>query len=141
MDHEQPPTNQTINATQMERAPSKIPRDNLNISCDFSDTTSNNPSSYTSFAIRRRRNQRRLRHGITINTQINARNVIITIRFLIANEYLIFMAAYQKILQLAYTEEFLEIIAHDKLSIKFKEIAEGSKKLSVKKLLVIPSST
>ncbi|PKC60981.1 hypothetical protein RhiirA1_467242 [Rhizophagus irregularis] len=68
MDHEQPPTNQTINATQMERAPSKIPRDNLNISCDFSDTTSNNPSSYTSFAIRRRRNQRRLRHEITINT-------------------------------------------------------------------------
>ncbi|PKY51882.1 hypothetical protein RhiirA4_546821 [Rhizophagus irregularis] len=44
--------------------------------------------------------------------------------------------AYQKILQLAYTEEFLEIfvinllIAHDKLSVKFKEIAEGSKKLS-----------
>jgi hypothetical protein len=70
MNHEQPPTNQTINATQMERAPSKIPRDNLNISCDFSDTTSNNPSSYTSFVIRRRRNQRRLRHGITINTYI-----------------------------------------------------------------------
>ena len=67
MDHEQSPTNQSINATQMERAPSKIPCDNLNISCDFSDTTSNNPSSYASFAIRRRRNQRRLRHVITIN--------------------------------------------------------------------------
>ncbi|CAG8713676.1 hypothetical protein GLOIN_2v1785898 [Rhizophagus irregularis DAOM 181602=DAOM 197198] len=58
MDNEQPPTNH-------ERAPSKIPCNNLN-TCDFSDTTSNNPSSYASFAIRRRRNQRRLRH-ITIN--------------------------------------------------------------------------
>ncbi|CAG8595024.1 hypothetical protein RhiirA5_425215 [Rhizophagus irregularis] len=52
MDNEQQPTNQ-------ERAPSENPRD--------SDTTSNNPSSYASFAIRRRRNQRRLRHEITIN--------------------------------------------------------------------------
>ncbi|PKY48299.1 hypothetical protein RhiirA4_463863 [Rhizophagus irregularis] len=60
MDNEQQPTNQ-------ERAPSENPRDNLNTSCDFSDTTSNNPSSYASFAIRRRRNQRRLRHEITIN--------------------------------------------------------------------------
>ncbi|RGB28573.1 hypothetical protein C1646_767648 [Rhizophagus diaphanus] len=60
MDNEQQPTNQ-------ERAPTEIPRDNLNTSCDFSDTTSKNPSSYASFAIRRRRNQRRLRHGITIN--------------------------------------------------------------------------
>ncbi|CAB4434781.1 unnamed protein product [Rhizophagus irregularis] len=56
MDNEQQPTNRTINATQMERAP-----------CDFSDTTSNNSSSYASLTIRRRRNQRRLRHGITIN--------------------------------------------------------------------------
>ncbi|CAB4383363.1 unnamed protein product [Rhizophagus irregularis] len=48
--------------------PSKIPCNNLN-TCDFSDTTSNNPSSYASFAIRRRRNQRRLRH-ITINMYI-----------------------------------------------------------------------
>ncbi|CAB4383400.1 unnamed protein product [Rhizophagus irregularis] len=53
-----------------ERAPSEIPCDNLNTSCNFSDTTSNNPSSYTSFAIRRRRNQRRLRHEITINVHI-----------------------------------------------------------------------
>ncbi|CAB4480403.1 unnamed protein product [Rhizophagus irregularis] len=63
MDNEQPPTNQ-------ERAPSEIPCDNLNTSCDFLDTTSNNPSSYASFAIRRRRYQRRLRHGITINMYI-----------------------------------------------------------------------
>ncbi|CAB4434746.1 unnamed protein product [Rhizophagus irregularis] len=63
MDNEQQPTNRTIDATQMEHVPSKIPCDNLNISCDFSDTT----PSYASFAIRRRRNQRRLRHGITIN--------------------------------------------------------------------------
>ncbi|CAB4434790.1 unnamed protein product [Rhizophagus irregularis] len=60
MDNEQQPTNRTINATQMECAP-----------CDFSDTTSNNLSSYASLTIRRRRNQRRLRHGITIN---NIRN-------------------------------------------------------------------
>ncbi|PKY45975.1 hypothetical protein RhiirA4_460721 [Rhizophagus irregularis] len=62
MDNEQPSTNQ-------ERAPSEIPCDNLNTSCcNFSDTTSNNPSSYDdSFASRRRRNQRRLRHEITIN--------------------------------------------------------------------------
>ncbi|PKY56758.1 hypothetical protein RhiirA4_477280 [Rhizophagus irregularis] len=53
--------------TNQERAPSEIPCDNLNTSCNFSDTTSNNPSSYASFAIRRRRNQRRLRHEITIN--------------------------------------------------------------------------
>ncbi|PKB96895.1 hypothetical protein RhiirA5_434065 [Rhizophagus irregularis] len=52
MDNEQQPTNQ-------ERAPTENPRDNLNTSsCDFSDTTSNNPSSYASFAIRRRRTQR-----------------------------------------------------------------------------------
>ena len=57
MDNEQSPTNQAT----------EIPSDNLNTSCDFSDTTSNNPSSYASFAIRRRRNQRRLRHEITIN--------------------------------------------------------------------------
>ncbi|CAB4383397.1 unnamed protein product [Rhizophagus irregularis] len=64
MDNEQQPTNQ-------ERAPTENPRDNLNTSsCDFSDTTSNNPSSYASFAIRRRRNQRRLRHEITINMHI-----------------------------------------------------------------------
>ncbi|CAB4383376.1 uncharacterized protein OCT59_009513 [Rhizophagus irregularis] len=50
--------------------PSKIPCDNLNTSCDFSDTTFKNPSSYASFAIRRRRNQRRLRHEITINMYI-----------------------------------------------------------------------
>ncbi|GBC24967.2 hypothetical protein GLOIN_2v1785898 [Rhizophagus irregularis DAOM 181602=DAOM 197198] len=56
MDNEQQPTNRTINATQMECAP-----------CDYSDTTSNNLSSYASLTIRRRRNQRRLRHGITIN--------------------------------------------------------------------------
>ncbi|CAB4383388.1 unnamed protein product [Rhizophagus irregularis] len=69
MDNEQQPTNRTIDATQMERAPSKISCDNLNISCDFSDTT----PSYVSFAIRRRRNQRRLRrlrHEITINMYI-----------------------------------------------------------------------
>ncbi|PKK66966.1 hypothetical protein RhiirC2_784138 [Rhizophagus irregularis] len=54
MDNEQQPTNRTINATQIEHAP-----------CDFSDTTSNNSSSYASLTIRRRRNQRRLR--ITIN--------------------------------------------------------------------------
>ncbi|CAB4480391.1 unnamed protein product [Rhizophagus irregularis] len=68
MDNEQP-TNRTIDATQMERALSKIPCDNLNISCDFLDTT----PSYVSFAIRRRRNQRRLRrlrHEITINMYI-----------------------------------------------------------------------
>ncbi|PKY39868.1 hypothetical protein RhiirA4_453143 [Rhizophagus irregularis] len=59
MDNEQQPTNRTINATQMECAP-----------CDFSDTTSNNLSSYASLTIRRRRNQRRLRHGITINNII-----------------------------------------------------------------------
>ncbi|CAB4495759.1 unnamed protein product [Rhizophagus irregularis] len=46
--------------------PSKIPCDNLNTFCDFS---ANNPSSYASFAIRRRRNQRRLRHE-TINMYI-----------------------------------------------------------------------
>ncbi|CAB4434861.1 unnamed protein product [Rhizophagus irregularis] len=39
MDNEQQPTNRTIDATQMEHVPSKIPCDNLNISCDFSDTT------------------------------------------------------------------------------------------------------
>ncbi|RGB28576.1 hypothetical protein C1646_767652 [Rhizophagus diaphanus] len=50
----------TNEPTNRERAPTC---DNLNPSCD---TTSNNPSSYASFAIRRRRNQRRLRH-ITIN--------------------------------------------------------------------------
>ena len=60
MDNEQQPINQ-------ERAPSENPRDNLNTSCDFSDTTSNNSSSYASLTIRRRRNQRQLRHGITIN--------------------------------------------------------------------------
>ncbi|PKY55329.1 hypothetical protein RhiirA4_474691 [Rhizophagus irregularis] len=47
MDNEQQPTNRTIYATQMEHVPSKIPCDNLNISCDFSDTT----PSYASFAI------------------------------------------------------------------------------------------
>ncbi|PKC61308.1 hypothetical protein RhiirA1_466734 [Rhizophagus irregularis] len=56
MDNEQQPTNRTINATQMECTP-----------CDYSDTTSNNLSSYASLTIRRRRNQRRLRHEITIN--------------------------------------------------------------------------
>ena len=40
-----------------------------NTSCNFSDTTSNNPSSYASFAIRRHRNQRRLRRK-TINMYI-----------------------------------------------------------------------
>ncbi|CAG8701222.1 5712_t:CDS:2 [Rhizophagus irregularis] len=73
MDNEQP-TNRTIDATQMERALSKIPCDNLNISCDFSDTT----PSYVSFAIRRRRNQRRLRrlrHEITINIYLRLRLV------------------------------------------------------------------
>ncbi|CAB4434782.1 unnamed protein product [Rhizophagus irregularis] len=58
MDNEQQSTNRTINATQIEHAP-----------CDFSDTT----PSYVSFAIRRRRNQRRLRrlrHEITINMYI-----------------------------------------------------------------------
>ncbi|PKY44750.1 hypothetical protein RhiirA4_459144 [Rhizophagus irregularis] len=77
------------------------------------------------------------KHNFCNNSvKLNARNVITGIGFLIANEYLIFCGitrlAYQKILQLAYTEEFLEILdkfAHDKLSIKFKEIAEESKNL------------
>ncbi|CAB4428064.1 unnamed protein product [Rhizophagus irregularis] len=80
-----------------------------------------------------------LRFRLINSIKLNARNVITGIGFLIANEYLIFCGitrlAYQKILQLAYTEEFLEILdkfiprAHDKLSIKFKEIAEESKNL------------
>ncbi|GES85595.1 hypothetical protein GLOIN_2v1835724 [Rhizophagus clarus] len=37
-------------------------------SCNFSDTTSYNLSSYASLTIRKRRNKRRVRHGITINT-------------------------------------------------------------------------
>ncbi|PKY36733.1 hypothetical protein RhiirB3_460055 [Rhizophagus irregularis] len=40
MNNEQQPTNRTINATQIEHAP-----------CDFSDTTSNNSSSYASLTI------------------------------------------------------------------------------------------
>ncbi|CAB4434779.1 unnamed protein product [Rhizophagus irregularis] len=50
MDNEQQPTNQ-------ERAPTEIPRDNLN-------------NSYASLTIRSRRNQRRLRHEITVNMYI-----------------------------------------------------------------------
>ncbi|GES97866.1 hypothetical protein GLOIN_2v1773984 [Rhizophagus clarus] len=60
MNHEQPSTNRT--ATRMEGAPSNFPYNNLNISCDFSNT-----SSYTiKNTIRKRRNQRQLRkRGIT----------------------------------------------------------------------------
>jgi hypothetical protein len=52
VNYEQPPTNQTTNATQMER------------------TTSyaiNNQSSYANLTVRRRRIQRQLRHETTIN--------------------------------------------------------------------------
>ncbi|GES85617.1 hypothetical protein GLOIN_2v1835724 [Rhizophagus clarus] len=61
VNHKHPPTNQ---ATQMTSSSASN-----NISCDFSGTTTytiSNISSYTNL-VRRRRNQRRLRHG-TINT-------------------------------------------------------------------------
>ncbi|CAB4434772.1 unnamed protein product [Rhizophagus irregularis] len=65
MDNEQQPTNRTINATQMECAP-----------CDFSDTTSNNLSSYASLTIRRRRNQRRRNRKICIWQDSNISNIV-----------------------------------------------------------------
>ncbi|GES85601.1 hypothetical protein GLOIN_2v1835724 [Rhizophagus clarus] len=73
MDHEpiEPSINQTTNVIQMERASSNVSYSNLNISYDFSNTTSytiSNSSSYASLTIRRRRDQRRLRHRITTNT-------------------------------------------------------------------------
>jgi hypothetical protein len=55
VNHEQPPTNQTTNTTQMERATSY---------------TINNQSSYASLTVRRRRTQRQLRHRNTINAYI-----------------------------------------------------------------------
>ncbi|GBB97603.1 hypothetical protein RclHR1_03010006 [Rhizophagus clarus] len=59
------------NFTETDNEISNISDNDLNISVDSSDTcTTRNSSSYASRVIRRRRNQRRLRHGITINTYI-----------------------------------------------------------------------
>ncbi|GES85513.1 hypothetical protein GLOIN_2v1835724 [Rhizophagus clarus] len=74
MDREQSLTNQTTNATK--RAPLNVSYDSLNVSRDFSTSyVINNPSSYVSRVIRRRRNQRRLNSIITNGTLIRIRQL------------------------------------------------------------------
>ncbi|GBB91544.1 hypothetical protein RclHR1_01890018 [Rhizophagus clarus] len=73
MNNEQP-INRTTDATQ--RAPLSVQYDNLNIFRDFSTPyVINNPSSYVSRVIRRRRNQRRLNNIFTNDTFIRIRQL------------------------------------------------------------------
>ncbi|CAB4495761.1 unnamed protein product [Rhizophagus irregularis] len=83
------------------------------------------------------------KHNFCNNSvKLNARNVITAIGFLIANEYLIFCGITRLLIKKFFNlhilknsrnfcDKFKRIPrAHDKLSIKFKEIAVGSKNLT-----------
>ncbi|CAB4434728.1 unnamed protein product [Rhizophagus irregularis] len=82
-----------------------------------------------------------LRSRLINYVKLNARNVITAIGFLIANEYLIFCGITRLLIKKFFNlhilknsrnfcDKFKRIPrAHDKLSIKFKEIAVGSKNL------------